>query len=265
MAIEYRWAEDQFDRLPELAAELVRRQVAVIAATGGTAAALAAKAATRRFPSSSSPPKTRSGLVLSPASPGRAATLTGINFFVPSWRQSGWSSYASWCPPPLAWPCSSIRPMLRYRDHFERRRSGCPRHRAANPGSQRQHQPARSMRPSQLLRASGPTRFSSGATPFFTAGVSNWSTLATRHAIPTTYAAREFAEAGGLMSYGSQLPDAYRQVGVYVGRILKGAKPADLPVVQSTKFELVINAQTARMLGLDVPPTLLARADEVIE
>ena len=113
--------------------------------------------------------------------------------------------------------------------------------------------------------ASGLMPYSSATTPFSTNGVSNWLTGGSHHAVPATYRGRDYAEAGGLMSYGADVADAYRHVGVYTGRILKGAKPAELPVVQANKFELVINAQTARMLGLTVPPSLLARADEVIE
>ena len=235
-------------------------------AAPGTSTALAAKAATTTIPIvfmvGEDPVKL--GLVASLARPG--GNVTGINFYSGELTAKRLELLRELVPA-AARVAVLVNPANAYEcgDHIERRGIGCPRHGAANPGPQRQHQPRDQCGLRNVCAASGPTPFSSAATPFSTAGASNWSNLAARHAVPATYAAATIAEVGGLMSYGTNIADACRQVGVYTGRILKGAKPADLPVVQATKFELVINAQTARMLGLTVPPTLLARADEVIE
>ena len=264
VAIEYRWAEGQYDRLPELAAELVRRPVTVIVATS-TSSALAAKAATTTIPIvflvAEDP--VRLGLVASLARPG--GNLTGINFFASELAAKRLELLRELVPGAtriavLVNPANTTTTEAALRDAV----AGCSRHRAANPGPQRQHQPrdrcglrkhcARATR--RAFRRCRPL-FNQSACPIGQPGVAPRD--------PCDISEREFTEIGGLMSYGANIPDAYRQVGVYAGRILKGAKPADLPVVQSTKFELVINPQTARMLGLTVPPTLLALADEVIE
>ena len=189
VAIEYRWAENQYDRLPELAAELVRRQVAVIAATGGPLRRSRPRRQPRQFPIvfivAEDP--VRLGLVASLARPG--GNLTGINFFNGELAAKRLELLRELVPT-AARVAVLVNPAnpAEYRDHVERRGSGRPRHGAANPGPQRQHQPARSMRPSQPLRASGPMRSSSAPTPSSPAGVCNWLKLAARHAIPAAYA-----------------------------------------------------------------------------
>ena len=265
MAIEYRWAEGQFDRLPALAAELVRRQVAVIV-TRPRRRRWRPKRQPRPSPSSSPPAKTRlgSGLVASLARPG--GNLTGINFFTAELAAKRLELLRELVPGSHS--CGRARQPGRRQDMPRRARETWKRL-PAPWGMQIQVLNASTSREIDAAFATfareRPDALFVGADGLFTSRRVQLVTLAARHAIPATSADREFAEAGGLMSYGSNIMDAYRQAGVYAGRILKGAKPADLPVVQASKFELVINHKTARMLGLKVPPTLLARADEVIE
>ena len=265
VAIDYRWAENKLDRLPDLAGDLVRRQVAVIAATGGVSPTLAAKAATTTIPVvfivSDDP--VRLGLVANLARP--TGNLTGINFFSVELGAKRLELLRELVPGAarVAVLVSPANPNYAEATLNEVGTS------------------ARSMRLQiQVLKASTiseinaafatfagarPDALFVGHDPFFNSRRTQLVQLAARYAIPASYSARDFAEAGGLMSYGANIADAWRQAGAYTGSILKGAKPADLPVVQSSKFELVINNQTATMLGLTVPPSLLAIADEVIE
>jgi len=265
LAIEYRWAEGQFDRLPALAAELVRRQVSVIAATGGPASPMAAKAATTTIPivfiSAEDP--VRLGLVASLARPG--GNLTGINFLNNELAAKRMELLRELVPGAtrvavLVNPANATTAETTLRDAQAAARAMGLQVQVLNAGTSREINAAFAS-----LGRERPDALFVGGDGFFNSRHVQIVNLASRHAVPATYADRLMAEAGGLMSYGSDIVDAWRQFGVYVGRILKGAKPADMPVVQSTKFELVINTWTARMLGLAVPPTLIATADEMIE
>jgi ABC-type uncharacterized transport system substrate-binding protein len=266
VTIAYRWAENQIDRLPALATELVRRQVAVIVATGGTVVASAAKAATTTIPivfiTGDDPVK--QGFVASFARPG--GNLTGINFFGAELSAKRLGLLREMVPVATRFavmvnPANAreiVEPTLR--DIETAAPAMGLQIQILNVGTSREIETAFAT----FVRDRPDALFVS-LDPLFTGQRVQVVQLAARHAVPAIYGARDYPEVGGLMSYGASLADAYRQVGVYTGRVLKGAKPADLPVVQSTKFELVINLQTARMLGLMVPPSLLARADEVIE
>jgi putative tryptophan/tyrosine transport system substrate-binding protein len=261
VAIEYLWAENQADRLPAMAADLVRRGVAVIAPAGGPASVRAAKAATTTIPvvfSLGSDP-VRMGFVDSLNRPG--GNVTGVTFLaneleakqlellrelVPGADAIGYLVNPS--NPNTATAVQAAGQVLGRRIHvFNASNEGDLDLAFAGLGQQRA---------GALLVSPD---------PLFTSRREQIVTLALRHAMPTMYQFREFVAAGGLISYGVDLKDTYRQHGIYVGRVLKGASPADLPVMQPTKFELVINLKTAKALGLSVPPTLLGRADEVIE
>src|SRR5262245_58184520 len=264
VTIEYRWAENQLDRLPELAAELVRRQVAVIAALN-TSSGLAAKAATTTIPIvfivGEDP--VRLGLVPSLARPG--SNLTGINLFSGELTAKRLELLREMVPQAariavLVNPAFAPTTETTLRDVQSAARAMGLQIQVLNASTSREIDIAfatlASERPDALFVASS---------SFFNVRRAQLVNLTSRYAVPATFVNRDFAEIGGLMSYGSNIADAWRRVGVYTGHILKGAKPADLPVVQSSKFELVINASTARMLGLTVPDKLLVTADEVIE
>jgi putative ABC transport system substrate-binding protein len=265
VTIEYRWADNQTDRLPALAAELVRRRVSVIVASGGFEPVFAAKTATTTIPIvflfGDDPVK--AGLVASLARPG--GNLTGINFFTGELAAKRLELLRELVPRAariavLVNPANAAITVSTLRDVETAARA---------MGLQIQVLTADTSREIDATFATfvreRPDALFVGPAPFFTQRRVQLIHLEARHAILATYVGRQFAEAGGLMSYGASLTDSLRQVGVYAGRILKGAKPADLPVVQASKFELVINAQTARILGITVPPSLLATADEVIE
>jgi putative ABC transport system substrate-binding protein len=263
VAIEYRYAEGQYDRLAAMATDLVQRKVAVIVASP-TPAALAAKSATATVPIVFSVPDdpVKLGLVASFSRPGGNAT--GISFLLSELgaKQMG-----------------LLRELVPAATHFGL---------LVNPANENAEAVTRDLKAAAskigvevaIVQASDyreiEVAFATlvrnkadalvvGTDPFFYTRRVQLATLAARHVLPTVYNVREYAEAGGLMSYGTSLSEALRLTGVYAGRIIKGEKPVDLPVAQSIKFDFVINLSTARMLGLTVPPSLLARADEVIE
>jgi putative ABC transport system substrate-binding protein len=264
VTIVYRFAEGQNDRMPELAADLVRGRVAVIAAAN-TISALAAKAAATTIPIvfALNEDPVRLGLVGSLARPG--GNLTGINFLAGELQAKRLELLRELVPGAarvavLVNPTSRTNTETTLRDVQPAARAMGLQIQVVNASTSREIDAAFAN-----LGRERPDALFVSPEAFFVSRRVQIAILAAQRSIPATYGSREYVEAGGLMSYGSNIADAWRQAGVYVGRVLKGAKPADLPVVQSTKFELVINHQTARSLGLTVPPSLLARADEVIE
>jgi putative ABC transport system substrate-binding protein len=264
VAIEYRWAEGHYDRLPALAADLIDRKVDLIAASGGDLATRAAKAATSTIPivSNFGDDPVEIGLVASFAHPG--GNLTGFSLLVVELHAKRLELISELVPN------AKVIALL------------------VNPNSPQTERVVRAMQEAarvrgvklEVLKAATESEIETAfaslarlkadalvqqADPFFLNRRDQFALLAARHAIPAIYEARQFAEAGGLMSYGANFPDMYRQIGAYAGRILKGEKPADRPVMRPTKLDLVINLTAAKAIGLSIPESFLLRADEVIE
>jgi putative tryptophan/tyrosine transport system substrate-binding protein len=265
IAITYRWAEGHNDRLPALAADLVSHQVAAIAATGATASAVAAKAATRTIPivfiTGGDPVEFK--LVDSLNRPG--GNLTGVNFLANSLgsKQLELLHQLVPGPAPISVLVNPTNPTLAdelWRDAEAAARSLGMQVRRLHASTERDFAMI-----FQTLAQVGAGALLIGVDGFFTSRVGLLAQLTVEHAVPAMYFSRGFPVAGGLISYGTSLLDAYRQVGVYTGKVLRGEKPADLPVVQPTKFEFVINLKTAKKLGLTVPLALQVAADEAIE
>ena len=262
--IEYRWADGHFERLPALARELVQIPVSVLVAVGGEPSAMAAKAASADTPivfAMSSDPVGR-GLAASFNRPG--ANATGVNILTTTLEPKRLGLLHELVPQAHtvgAFVNSNFPPAEgQVRDLQLAAPQADVQLRIFRVGTQADIEAAFD----DIVR-DGISALAVAGSPFFDTQRANIIALAARHGVPASYHLREYAEAGGLMSYGIDLPDVYRQVGLYTGQILKGAKAGDLPITQPTKFELVINLKTAKTLGLAVPPTILATADEVIE
>ena len=265
VTVEYHWLDGRYDRLPSLVADLVHRRVAVIATPNTTAAALAAKAATTTIPIvfGVGEDPVQLGLVASLARPGGNAT--GINFFTQEIIAKRLGLLHDLVPKAarvavMTNPANAATTEATLRDIPEAARALGLQTQVLNASTSREIEAAFAT----LRREPVDALFVAGD-GFFTSRRVQFATLAMRYAIPAVYSGREYPEVGGLMSYGTEILDRFRHAGVMIGQILKGAKPADLPVIQSSKFEFVINMQTARALGLEVPNALQLLADEVIE